>query len=289
MPASTAILIVNGFDRRGLWGTHFDESDARRYPWLEICLREVARRSEGSDYGLLVWDNTQLPEMRALAKSSGARLHPSDDDLVATAKDQDGLAAELVLGHNRSLQRLWSLVPAEFEFVMTLDTDAFPIRDGWLETLHELLDGAALAGIWRDEMTPQLQSFVHPSCLIARREGLARMSAPFAIEGAQDVGQRITREFAAAGEKIAPLRRSNVRNAHFVIGGIYGDLVYHHGAGSRVPVFRNSAAEDRDIDVHARLRAAVFENVDRVVAVLRGASDEDIGLALEPVSASAKS
>jgi len=289
VPDRTAILVVNGFDRKGMWGTHFDESDVLRYPWLELCLREVTRRSGNSDYEVLVWDNTQMPELRGIARRYGARLHPSNDEIAAADKDQDGLAPTLVLGHNRSLHRLWSLVGDEFEFVMTLDTDAFPIRDAWIEILHESLTGAALAGIWRDEMAPQLQPFVHPSCLIARRQRLLHMDAPFSIDGVQDVGQRITDDVTSAGERIAPLRRSNARNAHFLVGGVYGDLVYHHAAGSRVPIFRRSEGEERDVQVYRRLRTAVFDDADRVVGVLTGALDDDLGLEWKPVSAGAKS
>ena len=35
----------------------------------------------------------------------------------------------------------------------------------------------------------------------------------------------------------APLFRSNVRNFHPILGGLYGDLLYHHGAGSRRALF----------------------------------------------------
>src|SRR5207245_7196196 len=81
MPARTAILIVNGFDRVGLWGTKFDAADALRYQWIDLCLREVARRSEGSDYEVFVWDNSQLRELRDAIRRHGARLLPSDEDL----------------------------------------------------------------------------------------------------------------------------------------------------------------------------------------------------------------
>src|ERR1019366_2739775 len=129
---------------------------------------------------------------------------------------------------------------------MTLDTDAFPIQDGWIERLKDCLADASLAGIWRDEMAVGLQPFVHPSCLVTRRERLLRMERPFLLQGVQDVGQRITLEIAGDGENIVGLRRSNARNAHFLIGGIYGDLVYHHAAGSRFPIFRLTEGEERD-------------------------------------------
>lgn len=285
VPGRTAILVVNGFDRIGMWETHFDEGDALRYPWIEVCLREVKRRSRGSDYEVLVWDNSHMPELRAVVRRYGARLFPSDEELNESPEADGGVSSELVLSHGRSLQRLWSAVGDEFEYVMTLDTDAFPIQDGWIERLKDCLADASLAGIWRDEMAVGLQPFVHPSCLFTRRERLLRMERPFLLQGVQDVGQRITLEIAGDGENIVGLRRSNARNAHFLIGGIYGDLVYHHAAGSRFPIFRLTEGEERDEHIYTRLRAAVFEDLDHVVSVLRGDSDDDLGLEWEQVKA----
>jgi hypothetical protein len=284
VPGRTAILVVNGFDRIGLWGTHFDEDNALRYPWIEVCLRELERRSHGGDHEVLVWDNTQMPELRAIVRHHGARLYPSDQELEERAEAGGALVLPLVLSHSQSLQRLWSLVGEEFDYVMTLDTDAFPIQDDWIERLKEHLANASLTGIWRDEMDVRLQPFVHPSCLFARRERLRRMEKPFSSEGVQDVGQRVTEEIEDCGERIVALRRSNARNAHFLIGGIYGDLVYHHAAGSRVPLFRLTEGEDRDERIYTRLRNAVFEDVDGVMSVLRGQSEADLGLDWEVVA-----
>jgi hypothetical protein len=271
MPGRTAILVVNGFDRLALWQAPFDEDDAKRYPWIELCLREVTRRSNGSDYEVLVWDNSQLPEQRAIARRHGARLYPTDEQLSSDARPG------LVLSHAASLQRLWPQVSDEFDYVMTLDTDAFPIQDGWIELLKQRLQDASLTGIWRDEMST-VQPYVHPSCLFARRERLLRIEEPFSRRGVQDVGQRITLGIAGDGERVAGLHRSNARNAHFLIGGLYGDLVYHHAAGSRAPVFWMTEGKERDERVYTRLREAIFDDVDRVVSVLRGEADDDLGL-----------
>jgi hypothetical protein len=277
VPGRTAILIVNGFDRVGLWGTTFDAADALSYPWIDICLREIQRRSKGSEYQVLVWDNTQMPALREIVRSHGARLLPHDEDIA-----EGGPAARLVLLHARALNHLLSEVGEAFDYVITLDTDAFPIRDGWIEELKRNLRATSLTGVWRDEMAARLEPFIHPSCLCVRRERLLEMDQPFSFAGVQDVGQRITYEVLDAGQRIMPLPRSNRRNAHFLIGGIYGDLVYHHAAGSRRPVFRLTEGDDRDAHVYAVLRDAVFSDLDHVVAVLRGESDDDLGLDWEP-------
>jgi hypothetical protein len=280
-----SILIVNGYDRLRRWHQlhdfgDFDEEEARRYPWIDLCLREVTRRSQGDDYEVLVWDNTQFDEHRELIRRHGARLLPSDEDL-ARARTEDaapGPEPPLAIDHADALQRLFENVDPRAELVMTLDTDAFPVRDGWLHAISELLQDASLTGIWRDEMESVLRPFVHPSCLAMRRERLAQMHRPFSFGGVQDVGQRITDELMAAGEQVAPLRRSNARDAHFVLGGLYGDVVYHHGAGSRKPVFRLTEGAEREEHVNSVLRDAAFTDLDHLVAVLRGEAESDLDL-----------
>jgi len=274
-------LIVNGFDRIGLWGTTFEEQDALTYPWIDLCLREVRRRSDGSNYEVFVWDNSQMPALRAVIRDYGARLHPSDEQIAAARSDDSGVAKSLVLIHAASLQKLLDEVGDEFEYVITLDTDAFPIQDGWIEQLKRNLEATSLTGVWRDEMALRLGPFVHPSCLAIKRERLLQLDQPFSFAGVQDVGQRITYAVLEAGERIMPLARSNARNPHFLIGGIYGDLIYHQAAGSRRPIFRLTEGEGRDAHIYETLRDAVFGDVDHTMAVLRGASDDDLNLEWE--------
>jgi hypothetical protein len=176
--------------------------------------------------------------------------------------------------HGRALDRLMRKVPEEVEFIVTLDTDSFPIRGGWLSNLlGRLANGAALTGIWRDEMSPHVPGYVHPSCLAARRDTLLELDVEFARkQGAQqlDVGQRITNAILAAGGRINRLRRSNARNMHFLMGGVYGDLMYHHGAGSRHASFWTSFDNDGDDAVRMALRDAAFRDLDGLIGFLTG-------------------
>jgi hypothetical protein len=273
----TAILIVNGYDQVGLFGTTFEASEAISYPWIELCLREVERRSRGADYEVFVWDNSRLSELRGAIASRGVHLFPSDDDLVARRPDATLDVQTLSLLHAASLHRLLANVDESFDYVATLDTDAFPIKDGWLDDLHSNLASAELTGIWRDEMAPRLTPFVHPSCMCLRRERLLEIDNPFSFDGVQDAGQWITNHVLLAGERIAPLRRTNARNAHFLMGGIYGDLIYHQGAGSRRPMFRLTEGDAADNNAYELLREAAFGDIDHLVAVLSGRVDDDIG------------
>jgi hypothetical protein len=187
---------VNGFDRRGRWG-QFNEEEAKAFPWIDLCIREVERRSRSASYEILVWDNTGIPEHRRLL-----RQHPR----VRLFKPKDGQE----LHHGASLDRLVRKVRPGTEFIITLDTDSFPIRDGWIENLTgRLTDHVQLAGVWRDELLPKKPAFVHPSCLVIRTETLRRLRAGFTIGGGADVAHNITLAVESEGSRISRLRRSN--------------------------------------------------------------------------------
>ena len=72
------------------------------------------------------------------------------------------------------------------------------------------------------------------------------------------------------------MRRTNARNADFLLGGIYADTVYHHGAGSRPAWFYASPDQEADEHMRIALREAAFRDFDHLVAVLRGQADNDI-------------
>lgn len=256
-PARTAILIVNGFDRHSV--NAFDMEEARRFPWIRLCFEQLERHTAASAYEILAWDNSFLPEHLELLEAN-----PRVTVFSEREKQKD-------VRHGRALDRLLREVSAETEYVVTLDTDAFPIRDGWLENLIGRLDrGAWIAGVWRDEMAPDIRPYVHPSCLAARRETLVSLDVDFARKDGQDVGQNITQAVVAAGGRISRLRRSNARNLHFLMAGVYGDLVYHHGAGSRRAGFWTSADARGDEAARVALRDAAFDDLAALVDVLTG-------------------
>ena len=129
-----AILVVNGFFRRGE-NTDYYANEAREFPWIELCLRQLSRHTR-VPYTVLVWDNSFLPEHRAILDADPhVRAFRSADETVDVR-------------HGRALDRLVGRLPSGIDYVVTLDTDSFPVRDGWLENLIGRLDGGArLAGV----------------------------------------------------------------------------------------------------------------------------------------------
>lgn len=262
MATKTAILIVDGYAPRtvgAMW-------DAIRFPWIELCVREVLRRSADSDFEIHVWDNAGIREHRSFLENvPGVRIWPADPAAVSPVP------------HAVALDELVARTGEEVEHILTLDTDAAPVADGWLNRLTSTTgEGATLVGVWRDEMTPELTPFVHPSCLCIRRRDLLDLGIRFSVHNRMEPGQNLTDAVSASGGTIVPLRRSNVRNLHFLLAGIYGDLVYHHGAGSRPAWFYASDDQAADERTRVLLRQAAFDDFDHLVAVLRGEAENDI-------------
>ena len=225
-PPSTAILIVNGFDRRSRWGPH-DPADALRFPWISLCLRQIEKHTDAGDYRVLVYDQSQAAGARrdpARARRRG--VHRSGRSPYALTPERS--TSSWTAPRGRSSSSPWTRTPFRFPTAGSISSPA------------SLRDGAALAGIYRDEMAPQIRPFIHVAGLCIRRDTLLGLDVSFHREPGQDTGQNITDALAGMGRELNRLPRSNRRNFHFLIGGLYGDLLYHHGAGSRHAKFWTS-------------------------------------------------
>jgi hypothetical protein len=282
-------LIVNGFRRRGRWA-QFNLDQALKYPWIGMCLEQIERHSQGWDYQVFVFDNSHLKAHRALmGKYSRVHVMPAGWiaalGRIANLLPFPHLARLLERSHPSALDYLAHTVAMDFDYIVTLDNDSFPVRDDWLEVLVGACEqGAVLSGVYRNEMSPEIAPFIHVSGLCVRPLDLRDLHVSFGegaqpeIEHNQDVGQKITYEFTQRGRAIAPLERSNALNLHFLMGAIYGDVIYHHGAGSRKGKFWTSTDRDTDDRVNAALRNAAFKDLDHLIAVLRGEAENDLGL-----------
>ena len=154
-----AILIVNGGES--------PESDR----WIRLCLERIDVLTQYPNYHIYLWNNRigdplldawllARPHLTLLSAASYEKLHHP---------------------HRTPLQRLYHLAQAEgAAYIVALDSDAHPLRAGWLtELLAELDKGAALAGVWRDEMVPAIRPHVHPSCLCTTVDFIERYQLRF--------------------------------------------------------------------------------------------------------------
>lgn len=205
--------------------------EPEEWSWIRLCTERIRSCTRERDYRLYVWNNhpPDHPSSHWLRAQPGVHLTQAGPDETPAHPHAD------------PLQHLYMQARDDgAHFIVTLDSDAFPLRPGWLPALTGVLnDATVLSGVWRDELSRAIEPYVHASCLCVRttfveQEGLRFDHIPAAKNGmVQDTLSHFTRTAFDLGLEVHPLRRSNRRNLHRLIGGIYGDLIYHHGAGSR--------------------------------------------------------
>jgi hypothetical protein len=127
------------------------------------------------------------------------------------------------------------------DILLFLDGDAFPIADP-MPTIERGLADTALVAVRRDENWGDRQP--HPSFCAIRLSEWERLHGDWSRGSVwlNDSGHRVTDvggNLLAALERSlspwTPLLRTNVWNPHPLWFGLYGDIVYHHGAGFRDP------------------------------------------------------
>ena len=143
------------------------------------------------------------------------------------------------------------------EFFLTMDSDCFPVADGWLEDLEGMLDkGAKVAGI-RHPWAPPSEDMdhcriewrvrsqhcwnnTHVACQMLRYADLKELGVKYA--GGDDTGLLVPLMAGKRGWKIdgfkvsrcAKPRDTSDPEFNRYVCLIFGDKVYHHGGFTRV-------------------------------------------------------
>jgi hypothetical protein len=130
-------------------------------------------------------------------------------------------------------------VAADDDLIMFTDGDAFPIADP-MPTINEALEKAPLVAVRRAENVEEPQP--HP-CFCVTTVGTWRSLhgdwslGPVwpAVKGklVSDVGANLLRSLELSQTPWVQLLRSNGSKLHPLFFAVYGDIVYHHGAGFR--------------------------------------------------------
>ena len=154
--------------------------------------------------------------------------------------------------HAGKLNLLAAVIGAEArrdDLILFLDGDAFPIADP-MPTIRDGLERTALVAIRRDENDGDTQP--HPSFAATTVDTWRSINGDWSAghpwvgrsgKSTSDVGGNLLRLLELAGASWQPVRRSNTRELHPLWFGVYGGVVYHHGAGFRPPISRADAAE----------------------------------------------
>ncbi|MGE5280929.1 MAG: hypothetical protein ACM3N0_01155 [Chloroflexota bacterium] len=131
------------------------------------------------------------------------------------------------------------------DLLMFLDGDAFPIADP-APLIDAGLRAAPLLAVQRAENggDPQPHPCFCVTSVATWRDLPGDWSKGYMWKDANgepktDVGANLMRRLELTGTPWAPVLRSNRRNPHPLFFGVYGDAIYHHGAGFRAPVSRS--------------------------------------------------
>jgi hypothetical protein len=160
------------------------------------------------------------------------------------------------------------IIPAaiENEYVLTMDSDCFPISNGWLDELLAMLDdGATVAGILQPWAPPppdldhkkleyrvraqHCRETTHVACQIMRTADYRLLyDKGCRYNGGDDTGLLIPKMVKEQGGKIAGFKLTRCPrvldgcfNAEFnrYSSLVFGDKVYHHGGFSRSRVLQD--------------------------------------------------
>lgn len=130
---------------------------------------------------------------------------------------------------------------SKFDSFLVLDSDCWPVRRDWQKVLAGLLGEDYLyAGVVRIE---NFDLFPHPSAVFMKREFLKHADFDF-NRGPNLLGRSVSDVGAAMpqildGKQVwYPLIKTNKVSPHPLYASVYGDLFYHHCAGSRGIGFR---------------------------------------------------
>ncbi len=135
------------------------------------------------------------------------------------------------------------------DLLMFLDGDAFPIADP-MPTIEAALRDHALVAVRRAENADEPQP--HPSFCVTTVGTWRRLPGDWSrsyvwgeVEGrlVTDVGANLLRALQLTQTPWSEILRTNGGAANPLFFGIYGDIVYHHGAGFRESVVTRTDSE----------------------------------------------
>lgn len=263
-----------GIAKLGICCVYFYGPDSE---WLlDLQLRYIASTLDGYDYTVYAAANRLQPELRhTLEATPRVRIVslPRYGGNVGGAR-----AIEASFEHAFYLDLLLhEAVDDGCTHLAAIDADSFPVLPDWPNILLHKMGSMRFAGVLRSE---NLDTYLpHPSGLFMDRSFLLDhaprlfppkseiLSNPSFREFLQETGQRTDTGIGygytlwKSREPWLPLLRSNRRNPHFLMSGIYGDMFFHLGASSRRPWFY--------FDYRTRLSLRIKPALSRVPALWR--------------------
>ena len=259
-PRHVAICTVHGYAPAG-----HDADLARRCPWPMLQLRQL-RRCTPKGFTVYAYGNQLMGD--------------HDEDYLRSCDDVVFFSSRDVMHGTHT--HVWPIrnwltrqAAKDHEWIVHLDSDAFPIAPDWLSRYCSIVSPECPV------VAVQRNNHGHHSdrCfLMFSRAGFRAHAFDFSKVGVAEAGAGISGGLEDMGLSWHPLIRTNAFSYHQRIAGIYDDRIYHHAAGSRRPRFHlNRQVMEADADeartevlTHRILREWLFNETDSFIRQLRG-------------------
>jgi hypothetical protein len=169
---------------------------------------------------------------------------------------------------NRGIDQKLNLLTAEMvshgerdDLLVFMHGDTLPIAD-WVPAVRAITDESGLAAICREEIDEPIPhwSFVATTVGFWSDLGADWSRGPsWTWNGSEvtDTGASLWKLLEDHGVAWARLLRSNEININPLLFGVYGDLIYHHGAGFRSPITRYDSIRYSHLPIPLRNIAGV--------------------------------
>lgn len=157
------------------------------------------------------------------------------DDLDIIGSEEYSSHHKIGQNHLSCLRKAVMEFDESCDYLLILDSDCFPIRPNWHDELSRAMAhrGYQIAAPYRLE---NLDKFPHPCAMFMTKKGA--MELDLVLTTPDDSMLEGMPNDPTCSNRCFPLIRSNRVNVHPLAAGIYYDMFYHHGAGSRNSLFR---------------------------------------------------
>jgi glycosyltransferase involved in cell wall biosynthesis len=237
---------------------------------VKMSTQKILRHSADYKARLVVVDNASNDGTEEWLKILAQR---GDIDLIESKRN---------LGHGPGIELARREIRSPY--IVTIDSDAFPLSDDWLRRLHaRLKDKVKVAGILHH------RDYIHPSCLMIARKTLEDLNLTFLDEkdcaSRLDVAERISCEIRKRGFRIAGLERTGAKrrgsaSEPVYLGSEYEQIVYHQWYTTRAAMAPGRPVDDVPREAIELSLDEVFEEYhaeprDIIVVIgIRAISDE---------------
>ena len=197
------------------------------WPYLEVLIDTVRRRSP--------------PGAEILVVDNGSR----DGSLEQLRRHPDVRVCRLRFNAGHELALDIGVLLCRTEFAVTLDVDAFPLHERWLEELlGPLSRGASVSGARLN------REYVHPCCWAMRTRRFAERGHSFRSDyrpreagrdASGDVGEIISQREAPALHFLEVTEQRGPGD----VGTVFGGLVYHNFYATRFRATRERTLDEQ--------------------------------------------